>query len=157
MFANNPFKRFTSILLCAIMLLNVFPAAAFASEDSDASTVAVLQESSGAAQDLTEGLPFDMSASVTLPPIIYAEQVPTFDHLYADEELVRGIDFSTKRLLVRTGDVSIFTWDTSVLSEYDGVYLLEFASADEAMSAYTYYYGLAEFVDPDLVMYAADN
>ena len=75
-----------------------------------------------------------------------------FDHLYFNDGLVESIDFSNKRLLVGTDNKSIFTWNTNVISEYDGVYLLSFESEAEAMSAYTYYYDIADFVESDIAL-----
>lgn len=85
------------------------------------------------------------------------EVSPTFDHLYFSDDIIAGIDFSTKRLLVGTSDESVFTWDTNVISEYDGVYLLGFETEYEAMSAYTYYYSSADFVESDIALFVADS
>lgn len=85
------------------------------------------------------------------------EPVPTFTQLYRDIKDLDKIDFSTKQLLVGTNDISIFTWDTTVLSEYNGVYLLQFNTVDETKSAYTYYSDKADFVDANIVVYAADD
>lgn len=82
---------------------------------------------------------------------------PTFDHLYFNDGLVESMDFSNKRLLVGTDDSSIFTWDTNIISEYGGVYLLDFAGESEAMSAYTYYYDIADFVESDISLFVADD
>ena len=81
------------------------------------------------------------------PEIIYeeAELVPTFDHLYEGVD-VSGKDFSSCELLIATGDSSIFTADTEVASEYDGIYLTKYPDATQTMYAYSYYYTKANLV-----------
>ena len=77
-------------------------------------------------------------------------RVPTFDREYEFSGNFDGQDFSSCRLLAATGDSSIFTWDTTVLSEYNGVYLLSFTSEEETRNAYSYYYSLCDFVEADM-------
>lgn len=82
---------------------------------------------------------------------------PAFDHLYFEDDLMRSMDFSNKRLLVGANDKSVFTPDTNVISGYNGVYLLGFDTEFETMSAYTYYYGIADLVEPDITLFVADD
>lgn len=74
------------------------------------------------------------------PEVIYeeAELVPTFDHLYEGVD-VSGKDFSSCELLI-AGDSSVFTADTEVVSEYDGIYLTRYPDAETTMYAYSYYF-----------------
>ena len=67
------------------------------------------------------------------------------------------IDFSSKELLIGTEDPSIFTWDTEVVSEYNGVYLTRYESEEVTRNAYTYYYNKADFVDANVVFTVQDN
>ena len=68
-----------------------------------------------------------------------------------------GIDFSSRELLVGTDDPSIFTWDTEVVSEYNGIYLTRYESEEVTKNAYTYYYGKADFVDVNVEFSVQDN
>ena len=68
-----------------------------------------------------------------------------------------GIDFLSRELLVGTDDPSIFTWDTEVISEYNGIYLTRYETEDEARNAYTYYYGKADFVDANVEFLVQDE
>ena len=51
-----------------------------------------------------------------------------------DESLVETSD-----LFVKTDDSSVFTKNTNVVSNYDNVYIISFASVEEARFAYSYY------------------
>ncbi|MBR6223218.1 MAG: hypothetical protein IKQ71_07255 [Lachnospiraceae bacterium] len=51
--------------------------------------------------------------------------VPTFDKTYPGVSTA-GLDFSSKELLIGTSDSSIFTADTEVISELNGVYLTRY-------------------------------
>ena len=68
-----------------------------------------------------------------------------------------GIDFSSRELLIGTDDPSIFTWDTEVISEYNGIYLTRYETEDEARNAYTYYYSKADFVDSNVEFSVQDE
>ena len=65
--------------------------------------------------------------------------------------------FTTQELLIGTNDPSIFTWDTEVLSEYNGVYLVRFNSVLETKNAYQYYQDKADYVSPNIVFNVADT
>ena len=68
----------------------------------------------------------------------------------ADPALDPSLDLSSMELLVGTEDPSIFTEDTEVVSEYDGVYLTRYGSVEETRKAYMYYSAKADFVDPNI-------
>lgn len=68
-----------------------------------------------------------------------------------------GLDFSSARLILGTSDENIVTDTDNVVSEYDGVYLLQYDSAEEAENAYSCYYGKADFISPDTGLQAADD
>lgn len=74
------------------------------------------------------------------------EVIPTFDHLY-DGVSVAGKDFSSCELLIGTSDSSIFTQDTEVVSEFNGIYLTRYADEEQTKAAYTYYYTRADIVE----------
>lgn len=87
---------------------------------------------------------------------VVEEKQPTFTAPVEGVD-VSGIDFSSKQLLVGTEDEDIFTWDTVVLSSYNGIYLTEYASEEETKNAYSYYYGKADFVDANITFSVSDN
>lgn len=80
--------------------------------------------------------------------------VPTFDRIY-DGISVEGLDFSSCELLIATEDPSVFTADTEVISVYNNIYLTRYADKEQTMSAYTYYYSKADFVDVNSVIKAS--
>lgn len=67
----------------------------------------------------------------------------TFDHMYSDVD-VSGIN--TKELFVETDNVSVFTKNTTVESNYDNVYIISFESIEEARFAYSYYIDKVNFI-----------
>ena len=77
------------------------------------------------------------------------------DSVLSDAELSK-IDFSSKRLLV-AADADVILDPEHVLSEYNGVFLLQYESAETARNAFSYYYGLAEFVEVDATVSIADE
>lgn len=85
-----------------------------------------------------------------------AEVIPTFTQIY-DGVDVSGKDFSSCELLIATGDASIFTADTEVVSEYNGIYLTRYADSEQTKSAYTYYYTKANLVEPNTSFKGADG
>lgn len=84
-----------------------------------------------------------------------AEPVPTFDTTY-DGVSVAGLDFSSCELLIATEDSSIFTADTDVVSEYNGIYLTRYPDPIQTMNAYTYYYTRASLVEVNSSVKATD-
>lgn len=86
-----------------------------------------------------------------------AEVIPTFTQVY-DGVDVSGKDFSSCELLIATGDASIFTADTEVVSEYNGIYLTRYPDATTTMYAYSYYYNKVELIEVNSVNFkGADN
>ena len=72
------------------------------------------------------------------------------------EEQLGAIDFSSKRLLV-AADESVIIDPEHVLSDYAGVYLMQYDTETQAKYAYAYYYNKFEFVDVDTVISVADG
>ena len=70
---------------------------------------------------------------------------------------ISGIDFSSKELLIGTENSAVFTWDTEVVSEYNGVYLTRYQTVEQTRNAYTYYYGKAEFVCSNTTFIVSDQ
>ena len=69
-------------------------------------------------------------------PGVQVDEYIVFDQYFTviDESLVQTPD-----LMVQTGDASVFTYNTNVVSNYDDVYILSFNSVEEARYAYSYY------------------
>lgn len=68
-----------------------------------------------------------------------------FDHIYNDG-ISLNMDFSSCELLV-SANPEVFTKNTAVISEYSGIYLLRFNSAEETKSAYSYYYDKVQSIE----------
>ncbi|MCC6095368.1 MAG: RICIN domain-containing protein [Eubacterium sp.] len=68
---------------------------------------------------------------------------------YAEETVRAESDFSSRRLLVGTSVQNVIRKQDTILSSYEGSYLLQFASAAEAESACHYYTQHADFAEPD--------
>ena len=117
------------------------PVAAPVPVESEATTEVTTEAST---EEVTEEVTEETTEE---PEVIYeeAELIPTFDHLYEGVD-VSGKDFSSCELLIATGDSSIFTADTEVVSEYDGIYLTRYPDATQTMYAYSYYYTKANLV-----------
>ena len=64
------------------------------------------------------------------------------------------LDFNSKRLLIAS-DYELN--DEHVISSYDGLYLLQYESIDEAKQAYLFYLDKVEFVEPDVEVVATDD
>ena len=85
------------------------------------------------------------------------QELPTFNEAYEFSGSLEGKDFSSCRLLIATDDESVFTWDTVILSEYNGIYLVSFEDEEKTENAYTYYYDNVEFVEPDMQVTVASD
>ena len=68
-----------------------------------------------------------------------------------------GIDFSSKRLIVGTEDAAVTENDPDVVEALDGMYLIQYATEQEAQNAYQYYTEHADFVEVDTGIKSADN
>ena len=73
------------------------------------------------------------------------------DSVLSEEEL-NAMDFSSGRLLI-VGDVIID--GENEISEYDGIHLMQYGSTETARNAYSYYYGKAALVEPDMTVSVA--
>ncbi|MBP3718839.1 MAG: hypothetical protein J6I58_04895, partial [Eubacterium sp.] len=77
---------------------------------------------------------------------VQTEPIPTFNVTYEGVN-ISGKDFSSCELLIATEDPGIFTYDTEVVSEYNGIYLTRYPDESKTMNAYTYYYTKAPLVE----------
>lgn len=80
----------------------------------------------------------------------------TFVKIYSDVDTT-ALDFSGCELLIVPKDENIFTEDTQIISELNGVYLTHFESEEETRSAYTYYYDKSEIIEVNEVLSGCDN
>jgi hypothetical protein len=87
-----------------------------------------------------------------LAMVMVVSLIPNSFYVKANET-ESALDFSSCELLVATDNPEIFTEDTEVVSEYDGVYLVRFENAELAKTAYEYYSSVADFADtPDGIL-----
>lgn len=87
---------------------------------------------------------------------VEADTEKTEDAVTVDDTVDADL-FTSQRLVVLTDDASVIRADDTVLGQYDNIYLLEYASVDETMDAYTYYKDLVTAVEPDAPMDAAEE
>ena len=114
-----------------------------------ASTEEIDEESTEAVSEVTE-------EETVSEETTEAERAPSFMEAVSGVS-VAGVDFSSRELLIGTDDPTIFTWDTNVVSEYNGVYLTRYATIEETRNAYTYYYGKVDFVSANITFKVADE
>ncbi|MBQ9032768.1 MAG: S8 family serine peptidase, partial [Parasporobacterium sp.] len=81
---------------------------------------------------------------------------PYADSLY-DAAAFYDLDFSSGRLIVGTYDPSIFSDPEVILSELNGLYLLQFSDVQTAQKAYAYYLSRAELVEIDSRSLSVDS
>jgi len=156
-------KRFLAMILAISM---VIPNVSYASSGEDASpndAEQIVEETVIDTEDTSVEIILDdgtdaVTEEKTEDDVTEAEKEKkrSFDTETGEVD-VSGIDFSSRQLLVGTEDESIFTWDTTVVSGYNGIYLTEYASEEETKNAYTYYYGKADFVDANITFTVSDN
>lgn len=153
-------QKVIACFLCLLMVVGSPSIRTFAASEVDSSDTATVTDAEEEAEndvvlnkntteELTEN-PVEASTEETTNDIANEEgsleKISTFTSNYEGVD-VSGLDFSSCELLIGTSDSSIFTWDTTVLSSYDNIYLTSYNSAEEAESAYTYYYDKAEIVE----------
>lgn len=73
------------------------------------------------------------------------------------ENILSGLDFSSGRILVKTEDESLLSNESALLSSYEGVYLLQYESPEQAKEAYAYYLDKAEAVELDTDIFVAEE
>ena len=69
----------------------------------------------------------------------------------------KEMDFSSCELLVGTGDPSILTEGTEVLSSYKNVYLIRYETSEQTQEAYRYYRKCADFVDINISLSVSEK
>lgn len=75
-----------------------------------------------------------------------------------ETEATKGIDFSSKRLIVATGEEDLLAEDAAYqVSSYKDIYILQFDTEDKAKEAYEKYAGTADFVEVDMGMSIAES
>lgn len=67
-----------------------------------------------------------------------------------------NMDFSSRRLILSAAAEQIVD-PVHILSSYDGIWLMQYASEEEARLAYSYYADIAAFAGPDIEMTVADG
>lgn len=118
----------------------------------EASTEASLNEEEITSEEVTTTEEVTTEGT-TEEPVVEENTLVVFDHIY-NEGISLSQDFSSCELLVTTSDPSVFTKNTNVVSEYEGVYLLRFNNAEETKSAYSYYYGKVSSIEVNKVCFS---
>lgn len=94
------------------------------------------------------------AADMTYPPDYPEETDLTTDISY---EAGRGSPFMSERLIVGAGDADIIRPDETIISEYEGVFLLQYDTPEETEEAFGYYQEVADFVSADSDAEAAEE
>ena len=157
-------KRTISMFLSLMMILTLFPSSVFAEgiaspTDSDGNTSVTTEEETTETvteEVTTEEVTTEETTEETTSEDVSVDIQPTFNQLY-DGVSTDGKDFTSCELLIATSDASIFTADTEVISEFNGIYLTRYADAEQTKSAYTYYYTKASLVEPNTSFKGADG
>ena len=121
---------------------------------TEAITEVNTEENTEEATDTEKELPTESTEEAVQEEEI--PQLPSFAQPVSGVD-VSGIDFSSMELLIGTGDTNIFTWDTEVISEYNGIYLTRYSTVEETKNAYTYYYTKADFVSANITFKVTDE
>ena len=72
------------------------------------------------------------------------------------KEILSSYDFSSMRLIVSGSEDMFAEFSEAMISSYNGLYMLQFSSQDEAMRAFAKLYDSADFLIVDTAMYVAD-
>ena len=153
-------RKMTSLILAFGMIVSLTPSSVWA--EGTPTDSPVIEGSSEETTETTEAATevetteATTEATTEQQPTDKTEIIPTFDKIYNDVN-VDGLDFGSCELLIATEDASIFTADTEVVSEYDGVFLTRYPDAEQTKSAYTYYYDKADMVDVNSKIKINDN
>ncbi|MBQ9020637.1 MAG: Cys-Gln thioester bond-forming surface protein [Eggerthellaceae bacterium] len=84
----------------------------------------------------------------------------------AEEELVysqaaadalAAADLSSSRLIIGTSNADALAEETNVVANFDNIYLLQFASAEEAAKGFLKYFDIADYVTPDVAVEIAEG
>lgn len=153
-------NRILSVAMCAVMMSGLItPFTSTAAEATDATqaateaTTETTQVPTEAEVSTTEIQPTSEATtevSAETQPVQAPSEEVVFDHFF--ETGIAGAylktkDFSACELLAAVTDPVVFTSNTTVVSEYEGVYLLRFNSPEETMYAYSYYYDKVDMLD----------
>lgn len=155
-------QRLVSGVLCLAMGITLIsPVTSRAAETSEPTTQATTESASTETtteNPVTTETSIETEAATNEVQAAPSEDV-LFDHFFDTGILpatLQSKDFSSCELLV-AADPIIFTKNTTVLSAYNGVYLLRFDSPEEAMYAYSYYYDKAEMIDINAVIFQTSD
>lgn len=98
----------------------------------------------------------DKETVSTATPVV-TETASTFDEAIAGVSTA-DLNFSSKELLIGTENPKVFTADTEVVSELNGVYLVRFDTVEHTKNAYIYYYNKVDLISTnETVVKVADE
>ncbi|MCD8137423.1 MAG: hypothetical protein LUH01_16315 [Parabacteroides gordonii] len=81
----------------------------------------------------------------------------TFSEALAGVEQLDEADFASARLILLTDDAGIILDPENVIGQYGSLYLLQYPTVNQSMNAYIYYSQIADAVEPDMEMEAAEE
>lgn len=166
-------KKIFSILLSCLMLASfIVPQSMVLADDGSAYELSMEQaaqempeeEAAPEAQAETEApapedasLPVQTEAETEKENAPPAEAADPYQGAAVDISALHRLDFSSCRILVGTQDEGIFTDPSVIVSSYNGVYILQLSSQQEAARAYAYYFDKADFVEVDTAVGIAEG
>lgn len=75
----------------------------------------------------------------------------------AAKQALEAADLSSQRLIIGTADANALAEETSVVANFDNVYLLQFENETEAAKGFLKYFDAADFVTPDVAVEVAED
>ena len=99
------------------------------------------------------------------PDVNAEETTKSGEHFTEISTEISSLDadlFSSARLVVMTGDADSIVDAEHIIANYDNIYLMQYSTVEQAMTAYLYYNytastGVIDAVEPDAPMEAADE
>lgn len=156
---KNRIRCFISLVLVLIMVISLVPANfVYADTPGSQDDNSGQYEDGYASPDDAETTYTETTDEITeeKDTDVSPEPIPTFDTSY-DGISVEGIDFSSCELLIGASDASVFTADTEVVSEYNGIYLTRYQDPEQTANAYTYYGSRADLIEVNTGIKADDT
>ena len=73
------------------------------------------------------------------------------------KKVVDQYDFSSREIIIATEKADTIVDKDDIVDSGNGMYVLRYATAEHAKNAYSYYYGKAGFVAPNIAVHAAEG
>ena len=134
--------------------------------EGDADVADADADADAEAKDEEENVEEDVESSDIEEPDVNAEETTkSGEHFTEISNEISSLDadlFSSARLVIMTGNADSIIDAEHVIANYDNIYLMQYSTVEQAMTAYLYYNytastGVIYAVEPDAPMEAADE